>query len=193
MSHEIPPRSGVAFELKAGQRLKVIDPRGEQVSDLLAFNRHDLGEVISSGRTLDYASRIYLTTGDALYSNRSRVMLRIGEDRVGRHDFLLTPCSADTFRIIYGDTDPHRGCFGNLAEALAPYGVGPDQIPTAFNVFMNVPVDGATGALTVEPPLSKAGDFTVFEAEMDLIIGLTACSALQSNNHAFKPIHYEIL
>jgi uncharacterized protein len=193
MSHEIPPRSGVAFELKAGQRLKVIDPRGEQVSDLLAFNRHDIAEVISSGRTLDYASRIYLTTGDALYSNRSRVMLRIGEDRVGRHDFLLTPCSADTFRIIYGDTDPHRGCFGNLAEALAPYGVGPDQIPTAFNVFMNVPVDGATGALTVEPPLSKAGDFTVFEAEMDLIIGLTACSALQSNNHAFKPIHYEIL
>jgi uncharacterized protein YcgI (DUF1989 family) len=193
MPHEIPPRSGVAFELKAGQRLKVIDPRGEQVSDLLAFNRHDIAEVLSSGRTLDYASRIWLTTGDALYSNRSNVMLRIGEDRVGRHDFLLTPCSADTFRIIYGDTDPHRGCFGNLAEALAPYGIGPDQIPTAFNVFMNVPVDGATGALTVEPPLSKAGDFTVFEAAMDLIIGLTACSALQSNNHSFKPIHYEIL
>lgn len=149
--HEIPPRSGVAFELKAGQRLKVIDPRGEQVSDLLAFNRHDIGEVLSSGRTLDYASRLYLSTGDALYSNRSNVMLRIGEDRVGRHDFLLTPCSADTFRIIYGDTEPHRGCFGNLAEALAPYGVVPDQIPTAFNVFMNVPVDAATGALTVEP------------------------------------------
>ncbi|MDY6924894.1 MAG: urea carboxylase-associated family protein [Pseudomonadota bacterium] len=193
MPNEIPPRSGVAFELRAGQRLKVIDPRGEQVSDLLAFNRHDLGEVISSGRTLDYASRIYLTTGDALYSNRSNVMLRIEEDRVGRHDFLLTPCSADTFRIIYGDADPHRGCFGNLAEALAPYGVVRDQIPTAFNVFMNVPVDAATGALTVEPPLSQAGDFTVFEACMDLIVGLTACSALQSNNHAFKPIHYEIL
>lgn len=193
MPHEIPPRSGVAFELKAGQRLKVIDLRGEQVSDLLAFNRHDTAEVISSGRTLDYASRIYLTTGDALYSNRSNVMMRIEEDRVGRHDFLLTPCSADTFRIIYGDTDPHRGCFGNLVEALEPYGIGPDQIPTAFNVFMNVPVDGATGALTVEPPLSKAGDYTVFEACMDLIIGMTACSALQSNNHAFKPIHYEIL
>ncbi|WP_396594686.1 DUF1989 domain-containing protein [Brevundimonas sp. R86498] len=193
MPHEIPPRSGVAFELKAGQRLRVIDPRGEQVSDLLAFNRHDTGEVLSSGRTLDYANRIYLTTGDALYSNRSNVMLRIGEDRVGRHDFLLTPCSADTFRIIYGDTDPHRGCFGNLAAALEPYGIVPDQIPTAFNVFMNVPVDGTTGAFTVEPPLSKAGDFTVFEAEMDLIIGLTACSALQSNNHAFKPIHYEIV
>lgn len=193
MPHEIPPRSGTAFELKAGQRLKIIDPKGEQVSDLLAFNRQDTAEVISSGRTLDYASKIYLTTGDALYSNRSNVMLRIEEDRVGRHDFLLTPCSADTFRIIYGDADPHRGCFGNLAEALAPYGIVPDQIPTAFNVFMNVPVDGTTGALTVEPPLSKAGDFTIFEACMDLIIGMTACSALQSNNHSFKPIHYEII
>ena len=123
---------------------------------------------ISSGRTLDYASRIYLTTGDKLYSNRSNVMLDIVEDTVGRHDFLLTPCSKDTFRIIYGDTDPHRGCFGNLAAALAPYGVSEDMIPVAFNCFMNVPINGETGELTVEPPLSKAGDRIVFEAQADL-------------------------
>ena len=192
MPHEIAPRSGVAFTMTAGQRLSVIDPEGGQVADLLAFKEGDVGEAISSGRTLDYASRIYLTTGDPLYSNRSNVMLRIVEDDVGRHDFLLTPCSKDTFRIIYGDTNPHRGCFGNLAAALAPHGVTEDMIPTAFNCFMNVPVDGATGSLTVEPPLSKAGDRIVFEAEMDLIIGLTACSALQSNNGSFKPIHWEV-
>jgi len=188
----IAPRSGVAFTLDRGQRLTVIDPNGEQVADLVAYNRHDTGEVISSGRTLDYASRIYLTTGDPLYSNRSNVLLRIVEDTVGRHDFLLTPCSADTFRIIYGDTQPHRGCFGNLAAALEPYGIAPDRIPVAFNCFMNVPVDGTTGAITVEPPLSRAGDRIVFEAQMDLVIGLTACSALQSNNGSFKPIHYRI-
>jgi uncharacterized protein YcgI (DUF1989 family) len=192
MRHEIAPRSGVAFTLDRGQRLTVIDPLGEQVADLLAFNRHDVAEVISSGRSLDYAGKLFLSTGDALYSNRSRVLLRIGEDRVGRHDFLLTPCSADTFRIIYGDTAPHRGCFGNLAAALAPYGIGPDQIPVAFNVFMNVVVDGQTGALRVDPPRSRAGDFIVFEAAEDLVIGLTACSALQSNNYAFKPIQYEV-
>lgn len=189
---EIPPRSGTAFVLSQGQKLRVIDPRGEQVADLLAFNRHDVDEVISSGRTLDYASRIYLTTGDQLFSNRSNVMLRIVEDTVGRHDFLLTPCSKDTFRIIYGEREPHRGCFGNLAEALAPFGIGPDRIPVAFNCFMNVPVDGDTGVLRVEPPCSKAGDHITFLAEQDLIIGLTACSALQSNNGSFKPIHYRI-
>ena len=192
MPHEIAPRSGVAFTMKAGQRLTVIDPMGEQVADLLAFSRSDVGEVISSGRTLDYASKIYLTTGDKLYSNRSNVMLEIVADDVGRHDFLLTPCSKDTFRIIYGDEQPHRGCFGNLAAALAPYGVSDDMIPTAFNVFMNVPVDGATGELRVEPPLSKAGDRIIFEAKIDLVIGLTACSALQSNNGSFKPIHWQV-
>lgn len=193
MIQTIAPRSGVAFELRQGQRLKVIDPQGEQVADLVAFNRHDTGEAISSGRSIDYASRIYLSTGDPIYSNRSSVMLRIGEDTVGRHDFLLSPCSADMFRILYGDEQPHRGCFGNLAAALAPHGIAPDAIPTAFNVFMNVPVDPATGAITVQPPLSRAGDYTVFEAQMDLLIGLTACSAGQSNNFAFKPIQYEVL
>jgi len=192
MPHEIAPRSGVAFMLDKGQRLTVIDPLGEQVADMLAFNRNDVGEAISSGRTIDYASKIYLTTGDPLYSNRSNIMLDIVEDMVGRHDFLLTPCSKATFRIIYGDQDPHRGCFGNLAAALAPHGVTEDMIPTAFNIFMNVPVDGESGQLRVDPPLSKAGDRIVFEARMDLVIGLTACSALQSNNGSFKPIHWQV-
>ncbi len=192
MANEIAPRSGTAFSLDKGQSLTIIDPFGEQVADLLAFNRHDIREVISSGRTLDYASRIYLTAGDPLYSNRSNVMLTIVEDDVGRHDFLLTPCSKDTFRIIYGDADPHRGCFGNLAAALLPYGITDDMIPTAFNCFMNVTVDGKTGELRVEPPLSKAGDRIVLRAEMDLVIGLTACSALESNNGSFKPIHWQI-
>ncbi len=190
---EIAPRSGVAFTIDKGQKLKVIDPKGEQVSDLLAFRKDDRREVISSGRTLDYLSKIYLGTGDAIYSNRSNILLKILEDTVGRHDFLLTPCSKDTFRIIYGDESPHRGCFGNLVEALAPYGIVTDDIPTAFNVFMNVPVDGLTGELKVLPPLSKPGDYILFEAMEDLIIGMTACSALQSNNYAFKPIQYEIL
>lgn len=189
---EIPSRSGRAFTIKKGQRLTVIDPRGQQVSDLLAFNANDLDEVISSGRTLDYASRIYLTTGDPLYSNRSNVMLRIVEDTVGRHDFLLTPCSKDTFRIIYGDKEPHQGCFGNLSAALEPYGVLPDRIPIAFNCFMNVQIDGVTGELRVDPPISKAGDHITFEADMDLTMALTACSALQSNGGSFKPIHFQI-
>lgn len=188
----IPPRSGAGFRLAAGQSLTVIDPEGRQVADLLAYNAADVREVISSGRTLDYAETIRLTTGHLLYSNRSRPMLEIVEDSVGRHDFLLTPCSYDTFHHFYPDLPPHRGCFGNLAEALAPFGVEEDAIPVAFNCFMNVPVDGATGRLEVLPPTSVAGDRIVLLARMDLVIGLTACSAPASNGGSFKPIHYRI-
>lgn len=188
---EIPPRSGTAFRLLAGQSLTVIDPRGQQVADLLAYNAEDLGEVLSSGRTLDYAETIRLTTGHRLYSNRSRVMLEIVKDMVGVHDFLLTPCSHETFDHFYPDLPRHRGCFGNLAEALAPYGVTPDMIPVAFNCFMNVPV-AADGRLQVLPPLSKAGDHIRFVAHMDLVIGLTACSAPASNGGSFKPIDYRV-
>ena len=194
MSETIPiaPRSGQAFRLSEGQLLTVIDPQGSQVADLLAYSAADVREVISNGRTFDYEETISLTAGNTLWSNRSNPMLAIEADSVGRHDFLLTPCSKDTFRILYGDENPHRGCFGNFAEALAPYGVSEDMIPTAFNCFMNVPVDGATGAITVLPPLSKAGDRIVFDARMDLVIGLTACSALDSNGGSFKPIHWSV-
>ncbi|KAJ7786455.1 hypothetical protein B0H16DRAFT_1490532 [Mycena metata] len=192
IEHEIPVRSGVAFNLRAGETLTVIDPLGCQVSDLLAFSAADTREYISSGRTLDYASRIFLTVPDPLYSNRSNILLRITADTVRRHDFLLTPCSKDTFRIIYGDEAPHRGCFGNFVEALAPYGIEEDAIPVAFNCFMNVVVDGQTGELRVDPPLSKAGDYISFVAETDLVVGLTACSALQSNGGSFKPIRYRV-
>ncbi len=189
----IPPRSGVSFILRQGQQLKVYDIEGEQVSDFICYNLHDKAEYLSSGRTIDYADTIFLTKGHPFYSNRSNIMFDIVEDTVGRHDFLLTPCSADTFRIIYGHTQPHRGCFGNLCEALQEYGIGPDDIPICFNIFMHVAVDGETGKISVRPPKSKAGDYLVIEARMDLIVGMTACSAEMSNNYAFKPIGYEIL
>lgn len=189
----IPPRSGTAFILKKGERLKVTDIQGEQVSDFICFNLNDKKEYLSSGRTIDYAEKIFLSTGDLFYSNRSNVMFTIVEDQVGRHDFLLTPCSADTFRIIYGDKNPHRGCFGNLSEALKKYGIEPDDIPICFNIFMNVTVDGDSGKIAVLPPKSKAGDFIIIEAKMDLIVGMTACSAEMSNNYSFKPIGYEVM
>lgn len=191
MALVIPPRSGVAFPLRTGEVLRVIDPEGGQVSDMLAFMAADVGEVLSNGRTFDYEETIRLTAGNRLWSNRSQPMLEIVEDRAGTHDFLLTPCSEATFRHFYPDKPVHRGCFGNLAEALAPFGIGPDTIPVAFNIFMNVPVDG-DGKLRVIAPATQAGDFIRLRALADLVVGLTACSAYDSCGGAFKPIHYAI-
>jgi uncharacterized protein YcgI (DUF1989 family) len=187
----IEPQGGRAFELRRGQLLRVIDPCGEQVSDLIAFSRCHRAEWLSSGRTIDYNNTIFFTSGHALYSNRSRVMLTIGRDTVGRHDFLYTPCSQETFTLLYKHEGQHPSCFENLSRCLSDFGVLPDNIPTTFNIFMNVEV-APDGGLAVRPPRSKPGDYVELRAEMDLIVGLTACSAEMSNNYRFKPIDFEI-
>lgn len=119
-------------------------------------------------------------------------MLDILEDTNGRNDFLLAPCSKETFEIIYKHEGYHPSCHENLYKNLEGYGILPDDIPVAFNVFMNVQFK-ADGTFTVDPPLSKPGDYVLFKAEMDLIVGMTACSAGQSNNFNYKPIDYCIL
>jgi uncharacterized protein YcgI (DUF1989 family) len=191
--HEIPPRSGAAFTLDRGQRLTVIDPQGEQVADLVAFRRDDLDEVISSGRTIDYASADLSDDGrpDLLQPLERAPAHRRGHGgppRLPAHALLGRYLPASSM----GTNIPTGAVSGNLAAALAPYGIVPDRIPVAFNVFMHVTVDGQSGEIAVRPPLSRAGDRVSFVAETDLVIGLTACSALQSNNFSFKPIHYEI-
>ena len=186
------PQTGTAFEMTKGDVLRVTDLEGEQVADLVSFNGADRREWLSSGRTIDYANSIYVTKGHLLYSNRSQPMFTVLEDDVGRHDFLLTPCSRETFRIIYKDEKPHPSCFENLHTHLARFGIGPDDIPTTLNLFMNVEI-GPDGALSIKPPRSRAGDSITLRAEMDLIVGLTACSAEMSNNYRFKPVGYEIL
>ena len=156
---------GVAFQLLKKQMLTVTDLEGEQVADLVAFNAADVREYLSSGRSIDYANTIYLTIGNILYSNRSRPLLTIVADDVGRHDFLLTPCSPETFQIIYGNREYHPNCFENLAMSLKQFGIAADFIPTTFNIFMNVVINH-NGALDIEPPLSRMRDKIVFRAEM---------------------------
>jgi len=189
----LEPQTGVGLRLDAGQRLTVRDPNGGQVSDFFAVATDDPEEWFSSGRTIDYRGGIYVSTGDRLYSNRSRPMATIVEDTCGRHDILLTPCSQETFDLLYPELEggPHPSCFQNLADGLAPFGVEPDRISTTFNIFMNVWTDDS-GELHIDRPTTEPGDSVVFRAEMDLHVGLTACSAEKSNDGECKPIDYEV-
>ena len=95
------------------------------------------------------------------------------------------------FRLTYGKIEPHPNCLDNLSSALGPYGVKAFQIPTAFNIFMNVEVS-ASGKIRLRPPLSKAGDYIDLKAEMDLIVGVTACAAGKCNNYRCTPIAAEV-
>ena len=49
-----------------------------------------------------------------------------------------------------------------------------------------------SGELRILPPRSRAGDHILLRAEMDMVVGVTACSAELSNNGTFKPIELEL-
>lgn len=185
----IAKQTGKAFYIKKDDILTVIDPEGMQVSDMVLFNSADFKEKLSSGKSLDFEETILLSKGNFLWSNRSQKMMEILEDTNGRNDFLLAPCSKETFEVMYNYEGYHPSCLENLSTNLAPMGIVQDDIPTAFNIFMNVQFD-AEGKLSVLPPTSKAGDYIKFKAQMDLLVCLTACSAEDSNGGSFKPIQY---
>ena len=188
----IPAGHGAGLRLKRGEQLRVIDPEGGQSGDLLAFSL-DGRQRLSNGRTFDYGGKIYVSTGDVLWSDRSNPMLTIVADQVGRHDFLYSACSLEMYRIQYGVTGDHANCADNLGSALRELGIEPDSLPTPLNLFMNVEIVGG-GQLVVAPPKSRAGDSIVLRAEMDLAIALSSCPASTCNGGApIRPLAFEIL
>ncbi|MBM6402031.1 DUF1989 domain-containing protein [Phycicoccus sonneratiae] len=189
----IPPQTGLAVELAPGDRLTLLDPCGEQVSDLYLVSADDVAEQFSSGRTTDFGNSVYVSTGSLLWSNRSTILAEVVDDTVGVHDLTLTPCSQATFDVLYPDLGgaPHPSCFANLVDALEPYGVDPDRIGVTLNVFMDVWTDDR-GELHIDPPPTRPGDRFTLEARVPLVAGVTACSAEKSNNGTCTPIDLRV-
>ncbi|MFV3409309.1 DUF1989 domain-containing protein [Bdellovibrio bacteriovorus] len=187
----IPAQHGAGFRMSKGQKLRVVTPEDMQVADLFCYAISDVTETLSSGRSIDYNDTIYLTQGHDLYSNRSNVMLSVLQDSCGRHDFLMTPCSLRMFQIVSGSSHYHPSCHENLVRAFQELGVEGDTVGTTFNLFMNVAVD-SLGLISIQPPLARAGDYILLQAQMDLHVGLTACSHPETNHFHCKPIHYRL-
>lgn len=47
--------------------------------------------------------------------------------------------------------------------------------PPPLNLFMNVTVDGGSGGIVFRAPTSRAGDWVVLEALMDVVVVMSAC------------------
>jgi len=188
----IPAGSSIGLRLERGEQLRVIDPFGGQSGDLMAFSA-DGRERLSNGRTFDYDGKVYLSTGDVLWSDRSQPMLTIVADEVGRHDFLYAACSPEMYRLQYGVTEYHANCHDNLISALRDLGMAPEPLPTPFNLFMHVDV-GADGKLVFSAPNSRAGEGITLRAEMDLAIAVSSCPASTCNGGAPpRPLAFEII
>ena len=179
----IEKQSGCALTVKKDEHIRVIDIEGGQVADLVAFNKKDTGEKLSTAATIDLGASLYLTKGDVIYSNRYNNMLEICDDTVGRHDILFPACSQWMYRRQYGISEHHSNCLENLSMALEEYAILQDDIPNPFNIFMNT-VISKEGKIMVSEPKSKAGEYIDLVALMDLIVAVSACSVEESRCNA---------
>ena len=77
-----------------------------------------------------------------------------------------------------GVKEYHRSCTDNLHEALKELGLTAPQVPSPFNLWMNIPwteEPQPCGSLEFVAPVSKPGDYIMMRAEMDCIVAFSAC------------------
>jgi uncharacterized protein YcgI (DUF1989 family) len=136
---EIPARRGKAAFVSAGQTVTVINTHGEQVVDIWAFNRADLGEFMSNEHTRAHSLHLVPRPGDVLRTNKRRPILTLTEDTSGGiHDTLIAAC--DRYRYVFlGVEDYHDNCTDNLFTGMAELGLVPAEVPSPLNLFMNFP------------------------------------------------------
>ena len=192
----IPARSGKAAPVARGQKVKIVNTHGQQVVDTWAFAQRDLREFMSMEHTRATLTKMRPQVGDALYSNRRRSILTLVEDTSpGVHDTLMAAC--DNYRYgLLGCTEYHDNCTDNLAATLYELGLKPPETPSPLNLFMNIPWEDG-GGLTFAAPVSKEGDYVLFEANLDVIVAFSACpqDILPINGEARAPTeaHFQIL
>ncbi|MGA7263204.1 MAG: urea carboxylase-associated family protein [Stellaceae bacterium] len=193
---EIPARKGKAVRLRKGQRIKVINTKGQQVVDTWAFNADDLRELMSMEHSRVAIGHIIPTIGDGLVTNRRRPILTLVEDTSGGiHDTLFAACDRWRYEAL-GCTEHHDNCTDNLAAGMADLGLTPPETPAPLNLFMNIPVvDG--NRVEVRPPVSTPGSFVTLRAETNCIAAFSACpqDMLPVNGLAMRPTeaHFEVL
>jgi uncharacterized protein YcgI (DUF1989 family) len=188
----IPATQGAAFALKAGDTITVTDVCGKQVADFFATAAEDTGEFLSPGVTIDCSGSLRVQTGSIIYTSRYRPMFEVVQDDVECHDLLFPSCRPEMYDFLYQSPAGHPNCFDNINAHLSSRGIQPFAHIQPFNIFMHTRVH-ADGSVTVEEPLSRAGDRITLKALMDVIICVAACSAAESkcNGGACTPLLIE--
>src|SRR3546814_20172777 len=80
--HLIPAGEPYLFEVKAGQKLRLLDVEGTQAIDTLFFSAKNPRERFDPQPTLRRQNKVYLTDGTVLYYNLGTPLLHIvAEDR----------------------------------------------------------------------------------------------------------------
>lgn len=172
---------GQSIEVKKNEKIIVIDIDGTQVVDFFAESKHNPLEFLSTGVTIDCNESLKLKVGDTIFTNLYNPMFKLLLDDVGEHDLIHPCCRPEMYDFFYHNGQGHHNCLENINGCLN------EQHPIIHpvNLFMYTKIN-SDGSISVEKPISKPGDKVVLKAEMDVRLGIAACSVSESKCNGGK-------
>lgn len=170
--------SALSYEVRAGEYIQIIDVRGKQCSDFLAFHRAKLDAGIERGldgvvtRTL--MGNAYPQPGlhGKFYDLDMDPLVEVVQDTVGRHDTFALACQAKYYEDL--GYPGHVNCTDNFNAALREFEIAPRKGWEALNFFYNTAFDSSMQLISDEP-WSRPGDYVMLRAIDDLVCASSAC------------------
>lgn len=170
--------TAIAYEVKQGEYIQVIDVAGRQCSDFQCFDKAKIEAGIE--RCLDMTTtrsvmgNAYPQPGlyAKFYDTDFEPMVEIIQDTCGRHDNFGLACHSK----YYEDAGypGHINCSDNFNHALHTYSILPRKGWLAMNLFFNTFFDDSHQFI-FEVSWSRPGDYVLMRALKDLVCVSSAC------------------
>ena len=179
----IPEKSGRGFFVNRGCTARFVTVEGPQIADVDVFNRHDPSERLWANQTLNREGA-WLTKFNRLWSNmpRFRPLMTIIEDTVKsregagefHHHHIVGAHCNPYFWLVATGRKGLPSCYGNLVDAIRPFGLGPEHVHDNLNLFQKTAKDVRGAHNTVESD-ARPSDFVEFYAEIDVLVAVSLC------------------
>ncbi|MGH8863013.1 MAG: DUF1989 domain-containing protein, partial [Jatrophihabitantaceae bacterium] len=178
LDFRVDAATAASYEVRVGEYVQVIDVRGRQCSDFLAFDARKLQD--GRERGLD-ATVTRTLTGSAcprpglhgtFYDQDMEALAEVVRDTVGRHDTFALACQARYYEDM--GYPGHVNCTDNFNGALREYEIAPRRGWPALNFFYNTAFDRDM-QITFDEPWSRPGDYVMLRAATDLVCASSAC------------------
>jgi len=193
MDETVPARAPWSGVVPAGATLRIVDLRGNQAVDFLAYVAGDTAERYDAQATITAQRSLFLRTGSVLLTNEGRPLLTVVDSTCAYHDTIGGACSPESNTLRYGHHTRHQhACVDNFLAALAPWGMGKRDIVSNVNWFMNVPVED-DGTLGIVDGISAPGLYVELRAERDTLVAISNCPQINNPCNGFDPTPIQLL
>ena len=195
LDFQVDRASALAYEVREGEHIQVIDVQGRQCSDFLAFSWGKLQggreRGLDSTATRSLMGNAYPRPGlhGKFYDQDLEPLVEVVRDTVGRHDTFGLACTAKYYedRGYFG----HVNCTDNFNAELEPYTIEPRKGWPALNLFFNTAFD-ADNLYVVDEPWSRPGDYVLLRAMTDLVCLSSACPDDVDPANAWNPTEVHV-